>query len=32
MGGEMVADSVEGEGSTFWVRLPMAEMKETPVA
>jgi signal transduction histidine kinase len=32
MGGEMGADSVEGEGSTFWVRLPMAEMKETPVA
>ena len=32
MGGEMGADSVEGEGSTFWVRLPMAEVKETPVA
>ena len=32
MGGEMGADSVEGEGSTFWVRLPLAEMKETPVA
>ena len=32
MGGEMGASSVEGEGSTFWVRLPLAEQSGTPVA
>ena len=32
MGGEMGASSVEGEGSTFWVRLPLAEQTGTPVA
>jgi signal transduction histidine kinase len=31
MGGEMGAHSVEGEGSTFWVRLPL-ERSETPIA
>jgi len=32
MGGEMGANSVEGEGSTFWVRLPLIEQTETPIA
>lgn len=32
MGGEMGASSVEGEGSTFWVRLPLISQSETPVA
>ena len=32
MGGEMGASSVEGEGSTFWVRLPLAAQSGTPVA
>jgi signal transduction histidine kinase len=32
MGGEMGAASVEGEGSTFWVRLPVAQPSPTPVA
>jgi signal transduction histidine kinase/HAMP domain-containing protein len=32
MGGELGARSVEGEGSTFWVRLPLAEPSPTPVA
>lgn len=32
MGGEMGANSVEGEGSTFWVRLPLIDQSETPVA
>jgi signal transduction histidine kinase len=31
MGGEMGANSIEGEGSTFWVRLPL-ERSETPIA
>ena len=31
MGGEMGAHSIEGEGSTFWVRLPL-ERSETPIA
>ena len=32
MGGEMGAKSVEGEGSTFWVRLPLIDQSKTPMA
>jgi signal transduction histidine kinase len=32
MGGEIGATSVEEEGSTFWVRLPIATPNPTPVA
>jgi len=32
MGGRIGAESVEGAGSTFWVRLPVAQPSPTPVA
>ncbi len=32
MGGEIGATSVEGQGSTFWIRLPIAQPTPTPVA
>jgi signal transduction histidine kinase len=32
MGGEIGAGSVEGHGSTFWVRLPVTQPSPTPIA
>jgi signal transduction histidine kinase len=32
MGGEIGATSVESEGSTFWIRLPVAQPSATPIA